>query len=66
MRVSKAVKNLVYLFILINPGTDAKKLHEIWKQDKVLAEYDRPTLETLQLWCADVQANSTSKKAVAN
>jgi hypothetical protein len=45
MRVNKALKNLIYLFILIYPETDAKTLHANWKRDKVLAEYNRPSLD---------------------
>ena len=65
MRVNKALKNLIYLFILIYPDTDAKTLHANWKNDKVLAEYNRPSLEVLQSWFTDVRENLDGKKAAA-
>ncbi len=62
MRVNKALKNLIYLFILIYPDTNAKTLYENWKNDKVLAEYNRPSLELLESWFADVRENLDRKK----
>ncbi len=66
MRVNKALKHLIYLFILIYPDTDAKTLHANWKNDKVLAEYNRPSLELLESWFVDVRENLDVKQVASH
>jgi hypothetical protein len=66
MRVNKALKHLIYLFILIYPDTDAKTLYANWKRDKVLAEYNRPLLELLESWFIDVRESSETKQVTSH
>ena len=55
MRVKKGLENLVYLFILLHPKTDADMLYDSWKSNKIFGEYNRPSRDILRLWFIDIQ-----------
>lgn len=54
MKVSSLAVNLVYLYVLINPETTADRLYNNWKNNKVFMEYNRPDINTINLWFADI------------
>lgn len=46
------LKNLVYLYFLINPGKP-RQIYMKWYKDLVLSEYTRPELSRLRRWIAE-------------
>lgn len=55
MRVKQGLENLVYLYILVFPATDADTLHGNWKRNKIFADYNRPSRDVLRLWFLDIK-----------
>src|SRR5260221_14500406 len=49
------IKNLVYLYFLMNPGAKPRSIFMKWYNHSVLADYTRPELSRLRRWIAEFQ-----------
>lgn len=47
------IKNVVYLYFLINPGAKPRSIFMKWYKHSVLADYTRPELSRLRRWISE-------------
>lgn len=66
MKISSLVISLVYFYILNNPEITADKLYENWKKSKIFRDYNRPDINTVKLWFADIYEELAEKGIQVN
>jgi len=49
------IKNLVYLYFLMNPEAKPRSVFMKWYKHSVLADYTRPELSRLRRWITEFQ-----------
>lgn len=54
MKISSFLVNLVYLYVLLYPDITVEKLFKYWKKSKIFKDYNKPDINTLKLWFADI------------
>lgn len=47
------IKNVVYLYFLMNPGVKPRSIFMKWYNHSVLADYTRPELSRLRRWITE-------------
>jgi len=60
------VKNVTFLFFLVTPGMNGKKIFEVWLVHPVLKEYERPDERQLAAWVEEfaMEKNSYGKEYI--